>query len=684
MWKFLHSCILIAAVVGIHYPPASEVIIYLNSTASIGDEDGPSHAVTDFLIAPMSSSVASGGTSPIATGTFVDAISSTGQSRLSITTLPNEGATDRDFFYAIGLAEGYLTAERIVQQLYNVVWSKPRQNQYIYEFLSLQYNYMREKSIAHWRDDAYWFQVSLSLARLDGMMDGLKARQSSEASHHETTTSDPIIWHQFPVTYLALYELNSITELGEIAGSVAANDQSINTGRFTDNSKPIDEDTGRDDISNIHSGLAPPDEGGDLRIPEHMFAEMTKCSSLVKLVNSKNPSLADLIVSHNTWTSYGEMLRIFKTIDFTNGVVHPSFLNRKISMSSYPGYLSSTDDWVTLPDSQLLITETTNECLSRKRLRKYVQPHSVTTVIRSIVASVMAKTGSDWLSVFSKENSGTYNNQWILVNYGAFDDWKTEARVHDADISPKDILWIIEQAPGLVVGQDMTDHLFETGFWASYNRPYYAVIANVSGYTAASKLHGEWYEHAKCPRARIFDAVQSSALDVDSMRSIMSLNMWNVMNASYLHTHECPKNQIAGRYDIDPSLPVGTVDYVKCGPVMAYGALDLKVMSSELMKTDSTIMQSSPLWNNTVPAFNWSALPAEAQVTHWGQPEYWNFPAFKWTGSVKGFDGGPLPPPPYVKLPMYVIDSQKNRLSKNKKRTIRSASLPETIDIVPA
>ena len=564
-----------------------------------------------------------------------------------MSTLPNGAASDRDLFYALGLAEGYLTAKRIVQQIYNVVWSKPRQNQHIYEFLSSQYNYMRAQSSAHWRDDPYWYQVGLSLARLDGIMDGLKARQaemmdeiSTAKKHREQDVhpADDLLWPYYPVTYMALYELNSNSELGEISGSVASETESVNTGRFTDDPS---------------AGLSDP----DLRIGPYLFAEKTKCSSLVKLVQSSNLEKVDILASHNTWTSYGEMLRIYKSFSYLHVSSHPSFINKRFSMASYPGYLSSTDDWVTAVDSQILITETTNECLSRKRLRKYVQPNSVTTVVRSIVASVMSSSGSEWFEIFSRENSGTYNNQWIIVDYKPFLEyknlWKRTGRQPDP---PLDVLWIIEQAPGLVVGHDKTDHLFAESYWASYNRPYYALIANVSGYTAASKLHGEWFEHAKCPRARIFAALHSAVVNVESMRSIMSLNMWNVMNATYLHTHNCPKNQLAGRYDIDPKLPINSREYKKCGPVMAYGALDLKVTSANLMENDSVIMVSAPLWNNSVKAFDWSELPIEAQTAHWGQPERWDFPAYKFRGDSESPDPEPLPEPRHFRLPEFVLD----------------------------
>ena len=630
------------------------------------DDDGPSHPISAFTISQSNLT-----SQPIVRGTFLDSILTIGQGRLTVFTIPlnNAAASDRDYFYGLGLAEGYLTAKRIVQQIYNVVWSKPRQNQYIYEFLSAQYNYMRAQSCAHWRDDPYWFQIGLSLARLDGIMDGLKARQSEmislleknkrQANFSPTDDYDDMLWPYYPVTYMALYELNSNSELGEIAGSVAAENESVNTGRYTDKTtNPPEDETA------ASAGL-PMAEIDDLRIGPHIYAEKTKCSSLVKLVHASNPRKVDILASHNTWTSYGEMLRIYKSFSFPDVSSHPSFVNKKFSMSSYPGYLSSTDDWVTAYDSQILITETTNECLSRKRLRKYVQPDSVTTVVRSIVASVMSNSGSEWFDTFSRENSGTYNNQWIIVDYKPFMSWRDEWRKgNEKPEPPSDVLWIIEQAPGLVVGHDKTSFLFEESYWASYNRPYYSLIANVSGYTAASRLHGEWFEHAKCPRARIFSALHSAVENVESMRSIMSLNMWDVMNATYLHTHNCPKNQLAGRYDIDPKLPLNSKEYRKCGPVMAYGALDLKVTSAGLMTQDAVVMVSAPLWNNTVGPFNWSELPIEAQTAHWGQPEKWDFPAYVFRGDSDSPDSEPLPEPRHVRLPEFVLDI--------------SAAIPET------
>ncbi len=37
--------------------------------------------------------------------------------------------------------------------------------------------------------------------------------------------------------------------------------------------------------------------------------------------------------------------------------------------------------------------------------------------MRAIIANLLATTGTEWAATFSKYNSGTYNNQWMIVDY---------------------------------------------------------------------------------------------------------------------------------------------------------------------------------------------------------------------------------------------------------------------------
>lgn len=624
----------------------SAITVCLNASQTV-ERDNGLHATSSFSVNSGGNCSDADDVAIVVSASFEDSINSIGQGRLVLSTAANEDASDGDYLYAMGFAEGYLTAKRIIQQVFNVVWSQPRLSPHVYDFLVTQYNFMRRNAVEKGDSDPFWFQVGLSLARLDGMTDGIKARQTKVADSisRETknvATKDPedTIWPFYLVTYMDLYTLNSVSELGEIIGAFTKDGKHVSTGRFTDMEN-----------TNMEASLS---DISDIRLNEFELAEKSKCSALVKLVHADDRDRIDIIASHNTWTSYGEMLRIFKTFVFEH-VSHKSFSNRRLSMSSYPGYLSSTDDWMTLPDTQLLITETTNECISKNRLRKYVVPDSVTTNVRAFVASLMASSGSEWFDYFARENSGTYNNQWILIDFGRFYEWKISNDLH----VPSNILWIGEQAPGLIITKDMTEYLFESTYWASYNRPYFAEIANVSGYTAASKLKGEWFHHRKCPRARMFAALQEAVTDIDSMKSIMTLNRWESMNATYLHTHNCPKNQIAGRYDVDPHLKPNSEDYKKCGPVMAYGALDCKIVNTEMMRNDETLMMSAPAWNNSVSAFNWTQLPGFAQVAHWGHPEVWNFGFVQWKGTeLMSTHGGSIDLGETI-LPQYVIGQTK-------------------------
>lgn len=68
------------------------------------------------------------------------------------------------------------------------------------------------------------------------------------------------------------------------------------------------------------------------------------CSAIVKLLADKS----DLLIGHNTWTSFKNMIRIFKLYDFK---YHMSSNNDKIiaghtqAFSSYPGRIYSGDDF---------------------------------------------------------------------------------------------------------------------------------------------------------------------------------------------------------------------------------------------------------------------------------------------------------------------------------------------------
>lgn len=73
---------------------------------------------------------------------------------------------------------------------------------------------------------------------------------------------------------------------------------------------------------------------------------------------------------------------------------------------------------------------------------KNVVPDSVLCWQRVMVANTLATDGETWTETFKKFHSGTYNNQYIIVD--------TKYFVPGEGAKPN-FLWIVEEFPGLIV-----------------------------------------------------------------------------------------------------------------------------------------------------------------------------------------------------------------------------------------
>lgn len=125
------------------------------------------------------------------------------------------------------------------------------------------------------------------------------------------------------------------------------------------------------------------------------------CSGLVKWTSKKD----ELYFSHDTWSSYFSMIRIFK--EYKLNLANPSVRAKRVLFSSYPGILDSVDDFY-VTDQNLVIFETTNDIFNLT-LYNYLQPQSLFSSVRAMIACRMAQTSSDWTHVFAQYNSGTYS-----------------------------------------------------------------------------------------------------------------------------------------------------------------------------------------------------------------------------------------------------------------------------------
>ena len=143
---------------------------------------------------------------------------------------------------------------------------------------------------------------------------------------------------------------------------------------------------------------------------------------------------------------------------------------KTMSFSSYPGMLSSLDDFYMM-DNGLFMTQTTNSILNAT-LWEDVEVKALLAWQRVRLANFLSTTGPEWYQYFGEHNSGTYANQYMIVNTNLFEAGQA---------LQSDLLYIIEQNPGLVVGGEATQELAR-GYFPSYNVPYFEEIYVQSGY----------------------------------------------------------------------------------------------------------------------------------------------------------------------------------------------------------
>merc|ERR1719253_1945729 len=132
-----------------------------------------------------------------------------------------------------------------------------------------------------------------------------------------------------------------------------------------------------------------------------------RCSAVVAFTGD------DLLVGHTTMETYSEQVRIMKRYEFPLLGAQA----KTVVFSSYPGCISSTDDWM-VGDNKLLVTETTTGPMTENNgvLREPYVPD----FIHVMTAFRTAGTGAEFVQGFlngERAITGTYNSDWMIVDY---------------------------------------------------------------------------------------------------------------------------------------------------------------------------------------------------------------------------------------------------------------------------
>ncbi|XP_004845893.1 phospholipase B-like 1 [Heterocephalus glaber] len=440
--------------------------------------------------------------------------------------------------FVAGFLEGYLTALHMndhFTNLYPQLIKKPSIVNQVQDFMEKQEKWTR-KNIRERKNDSFWRHTGYVMAQLDGLYVGAIKRATVEKIK--------------PMTMFQIQFLNAVGDLLDLIPSFSS--------------------------------------AKDTSMKFFKRWGMGHCSALIKVL----PGFENIYFAHSSWYTYAAMLRIYKHWDFN--IKDKDTSSSRLSFSSYPGFLESLDDFYIL-SSGLILLQTTNSVYN-KTLLKLVMPESLLAWQRVRVANMMADGGKNWAEIFSKYNSGTYNNQYMVL------DLKKVKLKKSLD---KGTLYVVEQIPTYIEYSEQTDVL-RKGYWPSYNVPFHEKVYNWSGYQLLVQKLGLDYSYDLAPRAKIFRRDQGKVTDMASMKYIMRYN--NYKEDRYSKGDPC--STICCREDLNSANP------------SPGGCYDTKVADIYLASKYTAHAISGPTVQGGLPVFHWSSFN---KTLHQGMPEVYDF-----------------------------------------------------------
>ena len=501
----------------------------------------------------------------VALGRYRNDVNKTGWGVFEVETF--KGYPSQLQAFAAGVAEGYLTKLQIHFHFRNTVENLCKgQKAYcakLYRYLQSNLDWIRQEVVNRPKKDLYWKHVNLTYTQLTGIFEGYRKQLDVNITPSVSFILNPILMIQ-------------------LSGELIDLNKALNrTKEVTDDPEP------------------------------------SKCSGLFKITEGNK----DLLFSHVAMSGYNTMNRIVKLYKF-GGYNKNDVPGHTVSFSGYPAALASADDY-NLISSGLGSIETTISVFNETYYDNVKPAGQLHCWVRSYIANQLAKNASQWVDIFSKYNSGTYNNQWTVVDYKLFKPGQ--------ELPDKDVLWILEQIPGYIATRDVTWFLKKFRYWPSYNIPYLHSINVRSGFAEKGATQN-WWRWGYSPRARIFHRDQGKIKDIASLRALMRYN-------DYTHdpfsTCKCTppytaEAGISARGDLNPAN--GTYEIPGMGH-RNHGSLDYKGTNYELFKQLRFEAIGGPAYD-PLPPFSWDTTDIDAP--HYGQPTLWKFEPFvtEWEADV--------------------------------------------------
>ncbi len=493
----------------------------------------------------------------IAFGKYVLSHNSLGTGKLYIET--NKFFSNDKQAFCAGYLEGYLTKDKIIDHNTNMkasVWKNNDIPENVKAFLDINKEYIDSLSTSS--SSSYIKIAALLREQLYGLLTGFNLNVDSVSR----------------INYYDLLTMNNFGDIDDIQEYKRAID-------FTSMSSK--------------------------EILDYLIRK-SHCSAMIKVLKDKS----DVFIGHNTWSSYSYSTRIMKsyTYNFHEGSTNLVF-------SSYPGCINSIDDFY-ITSRELVVLETTNPILNGKYFEK-MNPKAALTWHRTMISNILSSSGEEWIKYFTTENSGTYNNQFMVFDMNKF-NFKKEVS--------NNTLLIVEQIPGDFKVKDVSSFLNgPSNYWASYNIPFDIDIRSNTGYDGKEYPIDPSFpplnsltDYEKCTRAVVFKKEANSINTLDDFKSLIRNNTYKTDTASLNY----PGYAISSRYDLAEG-PKGVN--------LCSGAYDAKVISVKEIKNifnKKMHVVASPSFGgkDNIEPFNWSTSKTCKANSHRGMNDLFDFDWF--------------------------------------------------------
>lgn len=452
--------------------------------------------------------------------------------------------------FAAGYAEGFQTAAEIAQFYTNVYeFGAEGPSRKLTKWVTENDAWTRAQAEQHAATDDYWQSVATVLDRFDGMLAGYEASRNARDVEARLPSLNKI-------DFLWINLDGDLFDLQNVVGEPPRYGRKGRAARFQAPDGP-----------------------------------MLRCSALFKLAAKQR----EIFFGHATWDTYATAApRVFKHLTLPVSRGGRTTL-RTVSMSSSPGFLASIDDYYLMEDDDHLTTLGVIETsinIDDHAAYKAVKPQSVLCWVRSMVANQLALDAPGWAAAFGEHASGTYNNQWMVLDIG-----RARASAGAGKPLAADSFWVLEEVPGLVHAEDQSDHLNTHAYWPSFNEIYYP---------ATRKVAGARGNYSDAVRFRLFAELQGSVTSDAAMARVIA---WN----DYQHDPIAhgPSDAISMRGDL-----------VK-GGARAGGGIDAKYSTLAAAASGLVSHGRAGPTNDDQPPFCWTE--EFAQTPHVGHPRCFGF-----------------------------------------------------------